>query len=259
MEEIYGGTSRPDAAQATLDRLVERTPGAYAPRAIRGLFLIQHAWAARGSGYASEVTDEGARLFHERLSQAERDLEKAYELNPQAPAIPAALIYVGTGLGRDRTFIERQFTRAVTVDPYHYDAHANKWWHLQPQWYGSVEEAFAFASEAARRAPKGSKLRLLLARAYFERYEAKQRYSVFSRPDVWREIEEAHTEYLAEHPEDARSRNWYAVYAYYAGRYDIVRQQLMVIGDRVESDVWGSREIFERVKAKVFGTGSQNR
>lgn len=98
-------------------------------------------------------------------------------------------------------------------------------------------------------------MRLLLARAYFARYPAKQRYQIFSRPELWREIEEAYTDYLTAHPDDMRQHNWYALFAYYANQYGVVRQELAFIEDRVDTEIWGSREIVENVKAKVFGAG----
>jgi hypothetical protein len=219
---------------------------------MRGLWLIEHGWAVRGGGYASEVTAEGATLFHQRLAEAEKDLQRAYDRNSHDAAIPAALIHVGTGLSYDRDYLERQFTRATAIDPYNFNAHFYKWGYLLPQWYGSAEEAFEFARRSASQAPRGSELRLLLPRAHYERYPAKQRYDYYRRPEVWREIEEPFTEYLAEHPDDMRRHNWFALHAFYGHKYELARQEFLIIGDRWDANVWGTRASFERTKAKVF-------
>lgn len=54
----------------------------YVQLEVRGEYYVTHAWQARGRGWADTVTEEGARLFYERLDEAQSALEQAYAANP---------------------------------------------------------------------------------------------------------------------------------------------------------------------------------
>ena len=96
-----------------LDAWCAAAPESAYAHLVRGEHLIGFAWEARGSGWANTVSDEGWRLFAERLSLARAALERAAELDPTLSLVPAALITVGRGQGDSMAAVLPHFRAAM--------------------------------------------------------------------------------------------------------------------------------------------------
>ena len=60
-------------------------PKSVTARIAQAMFFTAFGWRARGYEYANTVTEEGWRLFAERLKQARETLEQAREMERNAP------------------------------------------------------------------------------------------------------------------------------------------------------------------------------
>jgi tetratricopeptide (TPR) repeat protein len=219
-----------------------------------GIVYISYAWDARGSGYASTITDQGSRLFSDRLSTAKEYLEKAYSLDRSDPIVPANLIYVAMGLGLERKEVERQLQRAILADPTDHEAYFAKLEYVKPKWYGSKEEMFSFAREAVRKAPPNSMIPMVLVAAHWEMYHRlDDNVSYFRNPSVWKEMKEVYQTVSKSFPEAKTTNNWFARTAYLAGDYEVAREELKKIGDDWRRGVWGDKKAFEEVKRELLG------
>lgn len=106
------------------------------------------AWNARGGGYAYTVTEEGWKLFHHHLEQAEALLLPLWKERPDRPEIPALLVNVSLGcksnaLARGRYWLER----TVEAEFDHLPAYRTYLWMLRDRWYGDPRMREAFALE----------------------------------------------------------------------------------------------------------------
>ncbi len=220
-----------------------------------GLFYIQYAWHARGTGWANTIVEEGRRLFKERLLIARDYLEKTYESDHSDPIVPARLIDVALGLGLAKEEMEKQFQRAILADPADIQAYREKLIYLMPKWYGSEEQMFDFAKEAAKTAPPNSIVPLVLAEAHWEMYyRSDDRASYFKNPMVWYEVKNVYFTLIKRYPDSREVHNRLAVAAYLAGDYEITRNELRVIKDDWLEDVWGNKKFFEKIKKEVSST-----
>ena len=126
--------------------------------------LVQWAWDARGGGWASEVTEEGWKLFEERLRRAVPHLERAASEGKDPYAL-AELIQAGMGLGYPREKVRGFLDAAVTIDPHHahepYRAYAR---YLMPRWHGEPGELDDYIEESVKRtrSEMGDSLYLIL-------------------------------------------------------------------------------------------------
>lgn len=208
-----------------------------------GMVYISYAWDARGTGVGSTITQEGGRLFEERLLIAQKYLEKAYSLDQSDPNVPAQLITIAMGLGLNRKEVEKQFQRAILADPTDHQAYLSKLVYLMPQWYGSKEEMFLFARESVRNAPPKSRIPLMLPVAHWEMYfQSGENASYFRDPKVWKELKEVYQVVMKSFPEAQNTRNWFAKAAYLAGDYEIAREELKKIGDDWSKQAWGDKK-----------------
>ena len=217
-----------------------------------GYIYINYAWYARGGGFAKTITEEGGRLFKERLLTAKDYLEKAYSLDQSDPAVPSRLITVATGLGLERDEMEKQFQRSILADSTDHQAYFSKLTYLMPKWYGSKEEMFLFARESVRKAPPKTRIPMVLARAHWEMYHRSgKNASYFMNPNIWKEMKEVYQTVTQCFPKAKTTHNWFARTAYLAGDYEVAREELKIIGDDWDKDVWGNKNAFEEVKKEL--------
>jgi hypothetical protein len=170
---------------------------------IKGRFYTTWAWQARGQGFASTVTPEGARLMHERLEVAQAALEEAWKLDPSIPSAAARMITVelGQGLGRDR--MELWFKRATTADPDNDEAYTNKLYYLEPKWYGSAEEMLTFGRQCLRQGRFLTNAPAIIENAHVQLshythggWSREADVAYYKNPAVWADLKAAQEGYL---------------------------------------------------------------
>lgn len=230
---------------------VSSRPESHFAHACYGKALIRHAWNARGRGWASTVTEQGAKSFQERLKKAKEELEKAYSLNPSDPIPPASLITVAMGLGLDQQEVDKQFQRGISVSPEEYELYRAKMLCLAPKWCGSEAEMLGFARETAKNAPKGAITPKILADAHWELYkEANNDTRYFRQPGVWPELKEVYLR-ISSDPKTIYWINEFAMAAFYAGDYETASQQINRLGDQWESLYPQEMGFRKKVKSEV--------
>jgi hypothetical protein len=102
-------------------------------------FLIDAAWRARGSGYAKTVSEEGWKLFKERLGEAAKvlnDLPRA-EWSPYAYSRWGQLA-MGAGLSTEEA--QKSFAEGAQRWPEYYDLYFAEAMRLLPRWHGKAGE-----------------------------------------------------------------------------------------------------------------------
>jgi len=135
---------------------------------VAGSVWVHLAWAARGAGYAQTVSNEGIRLFFERLQKSYEMLTRATQREPGDPTAWALLIAVGRGGGCDPEAVQGFFEKAIAADPQHYRAHHDMLQFKCAKWHGSDEEMWAFARASVERATQGSPVWSLIPIAHME-------------------------------------------------------------------------------------------
>ncbi len=145
--EIGGDLS--SAAPVIVAKL-ERKPGLdlWLKSVLLGVAETQWAWSVRGSGWASEVTEQGWKGFGEHLKKAREHLLRACELRPEYPEAAAAMIPVAMGGERGQSETPRTwFDRAVEIQFDYAPAYSRLASALSPRWGGSHEEMLALGAE----------------------------------------------------------------------------------------------------------------
>lgn len=192
---------------------------------------IAAAWAARGGGYASTVSQQGWEEFNSHLAAARSDLTDAWELQPGWPLAPERMIYVSLG-DSGLPEMRRWFDRTTTAQIDYPKAWSDLRWGLRPRWYGNEPALLALGKAAVATGRFDTDVpRKFMDCIYDVESEMNlpRGRHIFGRSDVWPQIEKIYTGYL-DAPALGRYRDgWrsaYAIVAYHAGKYDVARAQL---------------------------------
>lgn len=166
----YRGLVSEDLSIPALDTWCRYDPTSPDAWLLRGCRRTHWAWEARGGGGAETVTQEGWRLFGQRLHGAEADLLWSAELLPEDPTPLCSLITVAMGLSQGRDRIRELFAAAIERDPESAAAYHRATYALTEKWSGSHDEMFAIARQAADLARPHNDLATVLIDAHIERW-----------------------------------------------------------------------------------------
>jgi hypothetical protein len=123
----------------------------YVLRVIGGNVEIEAAWEARGSGFASTVSDVGWKKFGEHLTTARKLLTEAWQAHPGYPEAPTAMITVAkAGYSNEGEGTRFWFDRAASAQFDYMPAYRSYETDILPRWHGSVREMYNFGAECLK-------------------------------------------------------------------------------------------------------------
>lgn len=242
--------------------LFQNWPNASAASLLKAQLYFYYAWRGRGNGYANKVSEEGWKLFRERLVVAAEAADKAWTLNPKNERIPLLMIKLASGQERKRDEMELWFSRAMELNTNYYEACSSKLHYLYPQWYGSQEEMLAFGRECLHSDKWGGRVPLILVDAhqqcvaYLVGKEEKAAY--WKNPDVWPDLQAAFEKFFALNPDKTGWRHNYAWYAYACEQWEVLNQQIKLLGDINYQYFGGEQEFYKMVQLAKQHTDSNS-
>lgn len=226
--------------------------------ALKGKYYVSYAWDARGTGFADKVTDEGWKLFGERLRIARAALEKSWSLQPMLYTA-RSMMTVELGASTGPEGMELWFRRGMEFDPASYDLCNDKLNWLMPKWHGSEAEMISFGRECVESKIWRGNVPLILFEAHWQiglmrdynKLETKEAYQ--KRPEVWRDVKRSFERFFELNPENTGWRHDYARAAYRAEAWEDLRKQLLLLG-KVNYEFFGGKAAYEAMVAKAEAT-----
>jgi hypothetical protein len=223
----------------------KRFPESITARVARADFLAAYAWYARTDKSADEVTEEGWRLFRERLAEARTVLDGAKTLSPGCPMWWQVYQIVALGQGWPREDYDALFNDAKAFEPefHHHDNSRAKF--LLPRWYGEQGE---WAKVAEAQIPiQGATGHEIYARVVWEMSTYSE--DVFGESNAsWRKARKGFDELVVRHPDSIELLNRYCRMACFAGDKTQARKLFEKIGANKASVCWRKNE-FDKAKA----------
>lgn len=222
-------------------------PQSVTARVAHADFLKDYAWHARGSDVASKVSEEGRRLFKERLSAALKALGEAKAMPEKDPVLFLTGLTIARGQGLSKPGFDELVNEAHAAEPtfWHHDAErANS---LSTRWHGQPGEWEAFAEQAAAR-PGG-----LGAEGYARIVISQRRYHnhMFRETKAsWPKVREGLGQMHKKYPGSLEIVSHTAIFAAMAGDIPLAKAMFAKLGDTHVPGVWRNPE--ERVKVKAY-------
>ncbi|HVJ13001.1 MAG TPA: hypothetical protein VNC62_15630 [Burkholderiales bacterium] len=134
-----------------VEEWARRKPRSLTARLAVAGFPIGYAWMARGGGYASTVSPEGWKLFHERVEQGRKALQALDARIKQDPGWYELMLNVAVSQGWPRERFDALFSEAAGKHPYYSPFYFIRVSYYSPGWYGSLEDAKRVVEDAVER------------------------------------------------------------------------------------------------------------
>ena len=144
----------------------QQNPQSAAVDIVEAMILREWAWSVRGSGYARTVTEEGWKLFRERLQRAEAVLLRSKERSAGNPLWYDEYLQVALALGWDEPEFRALYRAAIDRFPDYHPFYFRMVSYLSPRWYGSVEAVDAYVTEVVKQT-EARQGKIMYARLYW--------------------------------------------------------------------------------------------
>jgi hypothetical protein len=138
--------------QAQFTRLqswIQQNPSSPTPRIALSDAYLHWAWKARGNGFAPTVTQDGWKLFCQRIQMAQSTLDDAQKIGAVDPEWYRAMQTVALAQGWDRSKVENLLNEAINAAPDYFYLARSEANYLLPKWYGKPGETEQFAEQVA--------------------------------------------------------------------------------------------------------------
>jgi hypothetical protein len=233
-----------------LQRWATARPESITARVALALAHLEYASDARGSGYASTVSQSGWKLFEERTAEAKRILTEASKLATKCPEWYVAMQMVSQNQSWPVTEARALFEEANKFEPEYYTYARDLASYLLPKWSGEPGDTEKFVQEIADRigGDKGDILYFQVAAADYVICGCKD------NPQLsWDRIKRGFEASEKHYGVSMVNLNRIAYLASYFGERDPVYAVKVFkrIGDQWDAESWRSHEDFEQIKQWV--------
>jgi hypothetical protein len=223
---------------AALEEWKAAKPQSVTPLIVLGSSYIGYAWEARGTDYAKNVTEEGWRLFRERLVRARAYLEAADKMEIKDPQNYAELLLVTRAQGRPQSEYEEIFRRSIQSEPAYHPIYFEKATCLMPRWHGKPGDVERFAEQAVALSPEGESI---YARIAFDQSQRIVQDRLFQEYHFsWPRIRQGFQAMQKQYPKSRWNLNTYCLMASIAGDQETARQLFEQIGENWTEPIWNN-------------------
>ena len=233
-----------------LQRWVKARPESITARVALALAYLDYAHDARGSGYASTVSESGWKLFEQRTAEAKRILKEASALATKCPEWYVAMQMVSVNQSWSVTEARALFEEASKFEPEYYTYARDLAYYLLPKWSGEAGDTEKFVQKIADRigGDKGDVLYFQVAAADYVICGCD------GNPHLsWDRIKRGFEASEKHYGVSMQNLNRIAYLASYFGERDPIYADKILtrIGEQWDEETWGSKEDFEKIKKWV--------
>lgn len=250
---FYSALDKPELTDKdTLEHLahlrhwIAQRPESITARVALATSLHRWAWVARGNGMAGTVTQEGWKLFGERIQESMSVLAAAANLHEQCPQWYSEMMIVGLAQSWNASQMREVFEQGIQFEPGYFRLYKQYANYLLPKWDGKPGDATAFAKTSADNlgGEEGDQIYFHIATAIIGKNGAD-----FGVKEMdWPRIQRGYQAIAAQYGNTAWLKNEIAFMAWKFKDSAFARQQFDLIGDHWSSSVWRDRQRFDRAR-----------
>jgi hypothetical protein len=232
-----GGVDVYDSLEERTKTWVEKYPDSPTGHIAHSMVLVQRAWAHRGSGYASSVSENSWRKFRQFIAEARENLEMHKDIASGDPKWYEEMLVIARAEDWDRAKFDKLMNEALDREPVFYQTYFSALQYLLPKWHGGIEEIEDFAQYAVR---KTSHLegQSMYARIYWYASQTEFKNDVFNNSLAdWPQMKAGFEDVISRYP-DGWNLNNYARFACMARDKPKTAELMKRIGTSVVNEAW---------------------
>jgi len=220
--------------------------------------MVSYAWHARGSGWASSVTEQGWRLFGERVAQARSILETAAKNGERCPRWYKMMLLVGQAQSWTKSDLDKVFKEGLAAEPKNYPLYFQKANYLQERWFGDKGEWESFADTSAR-SLGGEDGDVLYARIVWFVHEVYDQDNLSNAKLDTTRLKRGFETLVKRFPDDLELKSEFASMAIIEDDVGAAHEMFKQMGNRVFISYWRTkRSFFEWRERAVDETDSKH-
>lgn len=226
---------------------LEKFPQSITARVAQAEFLTTYAWHARSDATAKYVSEEGWRLFHERLAAARTVLDQSKSLSPACPMWWYTCQTVALGQEWSRGEYDALFASAKAFEPEFFPYDCSRAKYLLPRWHGKPGEWEEVAEKQIKlQGATGSEIYARVVQEQEGYYD-----NIFQRSAAsWRKTRKGFDDLRTHYPDSLELLNTYCRMACIAGDREQARKLFGEIGENKVQSCWRVKgDEYERAKA----------
>lgn len=225
-----------------LEKWRSERPKSADARVVSAKALIHYAWEARGSGVAMTVTEEGWKLFHERIALAHQLLDEAIDLGVQDGEAHTRLLNLAYAESQPREVADRWLEAGMKLDPTYFSMYDEMAVYLMPRWGGEPGDIERFAAQIVEKLPGDDGLEAYARIAYgIQHYECGWGETLFRGEYDYPTLVKAAEVFLARHPRWTGAAQFAALCAFVGQDHAAAKRIRPFVGPFNEQDkmwVW---------------------
>jgi hypothetical protein len=236
--QFAGGTAW-DSGYQLIQRWRTKSPGSRAAAIAEAIYWKNYAWSARGAGYANTVSDEGWKLYEERLAKAEATLVESQRYASTSPLWDYEFILVAQGLNWPVARRLDLFKGAYQKEKFFVANYAAFVRGLAPKWGGDWKTVDEFIRSAVE-LTKSAEGRSMYARLYMAVDGCDCDGFDLLRDTManWPDLKQSFDDLIRLYPHSGWLINRYAAYACLAGDRDAFLDLRFRIGNATIPGAW---------------------
>ena len=236
-----------------LERWAAEKPDSITPRLALVAAYHGYAYLARGGAVASQVTEQGWKLMHERMAKGYVWLRETLKIQDKVkdPAFYAIALESFLGANVDRKIYESYFEAGIQNSPDYEALYDYKAYYLFPRWYGEKGEWEAFVRKTTKRndIPRSAEI---FARVAIYLNELVFFYEEFSKADdAWEELKSSFHTLEKNYPNSFQIKSICCKMSIDLWDYREAREQFNLLNGNVDLLVWTSKEAFLQAAASM--------
>lgn len=238
MNSLFARSTDREAKLQIIRRWRELSPYSSAAAVTEAIYWRTYAWDARGNGYVQSVTEEGWRLFAQRLERARAALDDSKAFAAADPIWGVLSIMVGAEQNWPKSRLLREFAESAARHPAMLSLYNFTVGYLTPKWGGDWNLVDDFVRNAAESTNAGEGASMY-ARLYVAAECGCESVDGFRETLAdWGQLKLSFDELMRRYPHSAFNANLYARYACMAGDKEAYLNQRFRIGQALIPSAW---------------------
>lgn len=213
------------------------------PKSVTPLIALGNcysAWGsfARGSGWASAVSEKNARLNADRTRRAQELLLKAEKVSDRDPELYSSLIGTAFATNVSRRTLDGWVEKSVELDPTYWPTYYGMAMYLMPRWSGAPGELEKFADEIAAKTKESCGMSVYSAIVYkISWYAMRDTFENFTFS--WEKTRQGFRDLEKKFPAARDHLDRFCYLACLAGDRKTAHELFQRIGDNYRINQWG--------------------